>query len=217
MTPQRALLFAIFAAVGVGFAGGPIARIGFVVIAAFVVLVAVWWLIDRRFEAQRWWRRAVNPIVLESPFTEPWRVVSGGPEPRHNHHHGASDQYFAYDFLPLEGGGERQVLAPCDGTVAWSGKRKEDEWLSIQTRRGYVILAHLTKGSLSLRVADTVRAGMAVAKCTTLHVHAQNRTQLGDGVADAIPIAFMDERGIAQVLEYGDVLEPTLTQLPAQH
>src|SRR5579863_10459335 len=178
MTPQRALLFAIFAAVGVGFAGGQIARIGFVAIACFVVAVAVWWLIDRRYEAQRWWRRAVNPIVLESPFSEPWRVVAGGPDPRHNHHHGTSDQYFAYDFLPVAGAeGDRQVLAPCDGTVAWSAERRDDAWLSIETRRGYVILAHLAKGSIAVRVADTVRAGMPLAQCTSLHVHAQDRAQ----------------------------------------
>lgn len=214
MTPQRALLLAIFAAVGVGFAGGQIARIGFIAIAAFVVLVAVWWLLDRRFEAQRWWRRAVDPIVLESPFAQPWRVVAGGPDPRHNHHQGSSDQYFAYDFLPVEGEGERQVLAPCDGTIAWSGTRRDDEWLSIETRRGYVILAHLTKGSIAVRIAETVRAGLPVARCRSLHVHAQNRAQLAEGVAKGIPVAFMDERGIAQVLEYGDVLEPM--QLPAE-
>jgi len=216
MKPQRALLLAIFAAVGVGFAGGQIARVGFVAIAGFVVLVALWWFVDRRFEAQRWWRRAVDPIVLESPFAEPWRVVSGGSDPRHNHHQGESDQYFAYDFLPADGGGERKALAPCDGTIAWTQERRDDAWLSIETRRGYVILAQLTKGSIAVRVADNVRAGMELARCASLHVHAQDRAQMAEGIAQGIPIAFMDERGIAQVLEYGDVLAPATTGLPAQ-
>lgn len=220
MTPQRALLFAIFAAVGVGFAGGQIARIGFLAIAAFVVLIAGWWLVDRRFEAQRWWRRAVNPIVLESPFAHPWRVMAGGPDPRHNHHHGASDQYFAYDFLPLKGDidtAERDVLAPCDGTIAWSEERGDDAWLSIETRRGFVIMAQLAKGSITVRVADSVTVRTPLAKCSSLHIHAQDRPHLAEGIARGIPIAFFDEHGIAQVLEYGDVLQPAAAASPAQN
>lgn len=218
MKPQRALLVAIFAAVGVGFAGGQIARAGFVAIACFVVLIAVWWVVDRRFEAKRWWRRAVDPIVLESPFMQPWRVAAGGPDPRHNHHQGESDQYFAYDFLPLAGAaGERHVLAPCDGTIAWTQERHDDAWLSIETLRGFVILAQLAKGSLAVRVADTVRAGMVLAQCASLHIHAQDRAQMAEGIAQGLPIAFMDENGIAQVLEYGDVLPPATKELPAQH
>jgi hypothetical protein len=218
VTPQRALLFAIFAAVGAGFAGGQIARVGFVAIAAFVVFVAGWWLVDRRFEAQRWWRRAVNPILLESPFTQPWRVVAGGPDPRHNHHQGASDQYFAYDFLAVEAGtSESEVLAPCDGTIAWSEERRDDAWLSIETPRGFVIMAHLAKGSIAVRVADRVTVRTPLAKCASLHIHAQDRPHLAEGIAQAIPIAFFDEHGVAQVLEYGDVLQPATVASPAQN
>lgn len=178
----------------------------------------MWWLVDRRFDAQRWWRRAVNPIVLESPFTQPWRVVAGGPDPRHNHHQGASDQYFAYDFIAVEDGTlEHDVLAPCDGTIAWSEERRDDAWLSIETRRGFVIMAHLAKGSISVRVADSVMARMPLAKCASLHIHAQDRPHMAEGVAQGIPIAFFDEHGIAQVLEYGDVLQPAAVALPAQN
>src|SRR5579863_5502115 len=181
MKPRRALLAAVFAAVGVGFAGGQIARIGYVAIACFVLLVALWWLIDRRFETQRWWRGAVNPIVLESPFTAPWRVVAGGPDPKHNHHHSISDQYFAYDFLPVDGGEEdRDVLAPCEGTVAWTQERRDDAWLSTETKRGFVILARLKKGSIALRVADSVVAGAPLARCASLHIHAQDRPHVAE-------------------------------------
>lgn len=217
MTPRRALLYAIFAAVGVGFAGGQIARVGSVAIAGFVTLIAVWWFFDRRFEARRWWRRAVNPIVLESPFTEPWRVVAGGPDPRHNHHQGSRDQYFAYDFLPLQGGTvEREVLAPCDGTIAWTQERRDDAWLSIETRRGFIIMAQLAKGSIAARVADGIVARMPLAKAVSLHIHAQDRPHMAEGIAEAYPIAFFDERGVAQVLEFGDVLPPAMVGSPAQ-
>jgi hypothetical protein len=215
MKPQRALLVAIFAAVGVGFAGGQIARTGFVVIAGFVGLVALWWLVDRRFGARRWWDRAVNPIVLESPFVQPWRVIAGGPDPRRNHHQVNGDQYFAYDFLPQDDGeNDGEVLAPCAGTIAWTEERRRDAWLSIEMPRGFVILAHLEKGSIALRIADSVRAGMPLARCKSLHIHAQDRPQLAEGIAQGIPIAFVDPRGVAQVLEYGDVLEPVKLQSP---
>ncbi len=217
MTPRRALFFAIFAAVGVGFAGGQIAQLGYVAIAALVVLIAVWWFVDRRFEAQRWWRRAANPIVLESPFTEPWRVVAGGPDPRHNHHQGSSDQYFAYDFLPVGSGTvEREVLAPCDGTIAWTQERRDDAWLSIETRRGFIIMAHLAKGSIAARAADGVVARMPLAKAVALHIHAQDRPHMAEGIAQGYPIAFFDDRGVAQVLEYGDLLTPAMVASPAQ-
>src|SRR5215472_9692898 len=72
---NRTVFISIFVAVGVGFAGGSIASIGYAVIAAIQVAVALWALADRKFDAQRWWSRAVNPIVLESPFVDAWHVA----------------------------------------------------------------------------------------------------------------------------------------------
>ncbi|HZY99917.1 MAG TPA: peptidoglycan DD-metalloendopeptidase family protein, partial [Candidatus Baltobacteraceae bacterium] len=196
---NRTVFIGIFAAVGVGFAGGSIATMGFALIAAIDVVVTLWSLIDRRFDARRWWNRAADPIVLESPFADAWYVAAGGPEPRHNHHQVASDQYFAYDFLPEEGEAwDREILAPCDGTVAWTedrhddappGERRRDRrnpagnYVSIETKRGFVLLGHLKRGSIAVRVADTVRAGMPIARCgnsgntsqSHLHLHAQDR------------------------------------------
>lgn len=237
---NRAVFFGIFAAVGVGFAGGAIATVGYAAVAAFDVVIALWSLVDRRFDARRWWERAVNPIVLESPFADSWFVAAGGPEPKHNHHQVVSDQYFAYDFLPECGEAwDREILAPCDGRVAWTEDRHDDgppnerrrdrhnpagNYVSIETKRGFVILAHLKKGSIAVRIADSVRAGMPIALCgnsgntaqSHLHLHAQDRPQIATDVAQGIPIAFLDERGIAQVLEFGDVLQPAASSSPAQ-
>jgi len=237
---NRTVFISIFVAVGVGFAGGSIASIGYAVIAAIEVAVALWALADRKFDAQRWWSRAVNPIVLESPFVDAWHVAAGGPEPRHNHHQVVSDQYFAYDFLPEDGEAwDREILAPCDGTVAWTEDRHDDaapkswhrdrrnpagNYVSIETKRGFILLGHLKRGSILVRIADTVRAGTPIARCgnsgnTTeshLHLHAQDRPQVAIDIAQGIPIAFLDENGIAQVLEYGDVLKPATEPLPTQ-
>jgi hypothetical protein len=211
---NRAFLALIFVAVGVGFAGGAVRTIGYIACAAAALLVAASLLFERRFAAAGWWRRAVDPIVLSSPFEERWRVDAGGPDPRHNHHHGSSDQEFAYDFAPVEAGDtERVIVAPCDGFVAWSeDRRRRGNYVSIETDRGYVIVGHLAEGSIAVRVADEIRAGTPIGRWSAgeryVHVHAQDRPQMAEEIARGIPIAFLDRKGIAQVLEFGDVLEP---------
>lgn len=213
---NRAFLGLIFIAVGVGFAGGTIRTIGYIACAVAAVLVAASLLFEQRFAAAGWWRRAVDPIVLSSPFTEPWRVAAGGPDPRHNHHHGCSDQEFAYDFVPAASGdAEKTVFAPCDGSVAWTeDRRRSGGYVSIETNRGYVFVLHLRTNSLCVRVADTVRAGTPIGRWRpgdrNIHVHAQDRPQMAEEIARGIPIAFWNREGVAQILEYGDVLEASL-------
>jgi len=172
-----------------------------------------------------------DPIVLHPPFRDRWFVSSGGPDPRFNHHAFVTDQRFAYDFL-REGGDEwdQPILAPCDGMVAHVESRRADaspaqarrdrerpfgNYISIQTPRGYVLLAHLKAGSVSVRVGDSVRAGDEIARCgnsgTTrgahLHVHAQNQPSQSIDVAEGIPIAFVRREGAQpELLEHGDAL-----------
>jgi Peptidase family M23 len=181
---------------------------------------------------RRWLDRASqSPIVLQPPFEDRWYVAAGGPDPRHNHHVAVSDQYFAYDFL-RDGGDEwdQPILAPCDGMVVHVETRQDDappekrrrdsknpagNYVSIETQRGYVILAHLKKGSIEVRVGDRVRAGMRIARCgnsgnTTrahLHLHAQDQPSINVDAANAIPVAFTDRlRSEPLLLEYDDHL-----------
>jgi hypothetical protein len=195
------------------------ASIGFVAFALF----------DQRFAAKRWLDAArVNPLVLHSPFAGRWFVAAGGPT--HNHHTRVSDQYFAYDFLPKEGEAwDQPILAPCDGMVVHVETRQEDappnerrrntkrpfgNYVSIETPRGYVILAHLKQGSIVVRVGDTIRAGTEIGRCgnsgnTTrahLHLHAQDQPSQSIGVAAGIPVAFVRDNGEATILRYGDVI-----------
>jgi murein DD-endopeptidase MepM/ murein hydrolase activator NlpD len=89
-------------------------------------------------------------------------------------------------------------------------------YLSIETPRGYVILASLKAGSIAVRVGDSVRAGTEIARSgnsgTTfgahLHVHAQNQPSAAVDSAQGVPIAFVT-RGSAEpmLLEFGDRLE----------
>ncbi|MBV8582884.1 MAG: peptidoglycan DD-metalloendopeptidase family protein [Candidatus Eremiobacteraeota bacterium] len=211
--PRKAALVLIFAAVGVWFLGGSLAKLGYVAIAACAIALVAAALIDRRFDAGRWWARAVDPIVLSSPFHGPWRVVSGGADPRHNRYSRSSDRLFAYEFVPNSEAAEwREVLAPCDGVIAWSGQYRNDgHYVSIETAGGFVIVANLD-ATIAVRIAEDVRAGRPIGRWRAgtpgagVTVHAQDRPHIAGDVAQGVPVAFWDRAGIAQVLEYGDVL-----------
>jgi hypothetical protein len=213
----RALWAIIAACVGIGFFGGVVTTTGYLIGGAVALAIGLAATFDRRFDAKRWFARAVDPIVLRRPFRETWKVAAGGADPAHNHHQSVSDQVFAYDFLCEDGPSwDREILAPCDGTIAWTVDTMEDappdearrdaknpagNYVSIETPRGYVILAHLRKGSIAILPGNTRGAH--------LHVHAQNRAQMAVDVAEGLPIAFLDGAGQAMILEYGDLLGPS--------
>lgn len=204
---------------------------GFWISLVALVALVLWYRFNTQAASKRWLAHAGDhPLVLEPPFADRWRVESGGPDPRHNHHLGRGDQYFAYDFM-REGGEswDQPILAPCDGLIVHVEDRQPDgppgeaqrnrarpfgNYISIETPRGYVILAHLRQGSVSVRAGENVRVGDEIGRCgnsgTTrnahLHVHAQNQPSYVDS-AQAIPIAFLD-RIVAEpmLLEYGDRL-----------
>lgn len=202
-----------------------------VLLVAFLAVV-VYERFGYAHRAREWLRRArENPIVLHPPFEDRWYVAAGGPDPRHNHHIGVSDQVFAYDFL--RDGGEswdRPIVAPCNGMIVHTENRQADapvgegrrdhqrpfgNYVSIETPLGYVILAHLQAGSVTVRVGDSVRVGDPIGRCGNsgntrgphLHIHAQDQPSQSIGVARGIPIAFVNRlAGEPMLLEFGDRL-----------
>jgi hypothetical protein len=229
------LTILLLAAAAFGFAAVWAPQIGipgFIATCALIVAILLWQRFDSGGASKRWLARASNhPIVLRPPFEERWRVVAGGPDPRHNPYQHLSDQVFAYDFERVGGPSwDAMVLAPCDGMVVHVENRSNDappddaqrdskkpfgNYVSIQTERGYVILAHLRQGSVSVRVGERVQIGVPIGRCgnsgTTrrahLQVHGQNQPSAAIATADGVPIAFLD-RDAAQpmLLEYGDSL-----------
>lgn len=228
---QRALWATIFIAVVGGFAnviyaGAAVAGYGLAALCALAIASWAWY--DRRRDAARWLARASDAIVLRAPFRGRWRVVAGGPDPKHNHHQRVSDQYFAYDFVNDEGASwDCELLAPCRGLIAHVEDRHDDaapdasqrdrkypfgNYVSIETPRGYVILAHLKRGSILVRNGEAVSAGHEVARCGNsgntrgahLHIHAQDKAFCNVDVARGIPLAFVSEGGEPLLLEYGD-------------
>jgi len=210
----------------------PVGVPGFWIFIAAIVALLLWNRFNSAAAAKRWMARASDrPIVLQPPFRDRWRVAAGGPNPAHNHHQAVSDQYFAYDFLREEGDSwDQPILAPCDGMIVHVENREPDappderrrnrvrpfgNYVSIQSPRGYVILAHLRAGSVSVRVGDSVRAGDEIGRCGNsgntrgahLHVHAQSQPSQAVDSAQGVPIAFLDRNGNEpMLLEFGDRL-----------
>lgn len=225
----RALL--IVAAFAFVFMAGWFPVIGWTGFALCIAAFFALFITDRAGANKRWLNRAADPIILAPPFEDAWRVVSGGPDPKHNHHVSDSDQYFAYDFARVDGDSwDQPILAPCDGMIVHVEDRQDDappgerhhdsqhpfgNYVSIQTPRGYVILAHLKRGSVAVRVGDGVRAGTPIARCGNsgssgaahLHVHAQDQPSQSIDTARGIPVAFTDRlRSEPLLLEFGDRL-----------
>ncbi len=230
---SRAILVLIIAAFGFWWIWSPrTGEIGFALSCAALAGVLVYERFNHRAAVKRWLARASqNPIVLQPPFVDRWHVAAGGPDPRHNHHVAVSDQYFAYDFLRQDGDAwDQPILAPCDGMIVHVENRQDDappeqrrrdhkrpfgNYASIETPRGYIILAHLKKGSIDVRVGDVVRAGTTIARCGNsgdtrgahLHLHAQDQPSQNVDIANGIPVAFTDRlRSEPRLLEYGDGL-----------
>ena len=230
---QRALWVIVFLAVILGFSqplGPQLPTIGFYTCAALALVLALWSRLDRRSVAQSWLARASEkPIALTPPFAGRWRVAAGGPDPRYNHHQIVSDQYFAYDFVCDDGDSwDQPIVAPCDGLIAYIEDRHDDaapnesqrdsvhpagNYISIETRGGYVILAHLKRGTMEVKSGAPVRAGDPLARCGNsgntrgahLHVHAQATPYIDLNVAKGVPIAFKASGASeALLLEYGD-------------
>lgn len=230
---SRAIFVLAFAACGFLAIFSPRTGVpGMIVVAVAFLGVELWQRFDYRRAAQRWLSAAsLRPILLRPPFDGRWRVASGGPDPRHNHHGHRPDQFFGYDFT-REGGEsfDQPILAPVAGMVAHVENRQPDapagtpshnakrplgNYVSIQASRGYVILAHLKQGSINVRVGDTVTIGHEIARCGNsgktngehLHVHAQDQPSENPDAAQAIPVAFLrNENAEPLLLEFGDVL-----------
>jgi murein DD-endopeptidase MepM/ murein hydrolase activator NlpD len=199
-------------------------------LAAVAWLLAAWLVLAGLADRRRWLAAMRDPLVLGAPFTGRWRVVAGGPWARDNHHLVASDQLYAYDFVRTDDASlGTPILAPASGVVV--GMRDEmpdrqprirvyDEterpfgnYVAIDAGRGIVMLCHLQRGSVRVRIGDTVRSGEEVGRCgnsgrTTrphLHLHAQDRPEEAPFVARGVPIAFRD-RECVRVLNAGQRL-----------
>lgn len=178
----------------------------------------------------------VTKTPLRLPFTGDWLVLWGGRTVALNRHASSPDQRFAYDFLIARDGVSHSgaghantdyyafgqpVLAPAAGTVVDAvdgiadnepGSLNATDALGnhviIDHGNGeFSFLAHLEKGSVTVRAGDHVDAGTVLGKCGNsgnstephLHYHLQSTQTflLGAGMpaqfqhyaADGTPVA----------------------------
>ena len=95
--------------------------------------------------------------------------------------------------------------------------------LQLEDRRGFVVLAHLQRGSIRVGQGDAVRPGQTLAACgnsgnsTEPHLHVQAMDQADPMSAAGVPIGFarfLEHRGRAtRLVEYGlpaegSIIEP---------
>lgn len=134
---------------------------------------------------------ALHPLRLSPPFRGRWKAVQCGPNPGLNHHLAMRDQWFAVDFVRLDGPSRgSEILAPVDGVVAYvedghadKGSRRwvqadrvhpAGNYVSIAVKAAegagneppsWVILAHLERGSIGVEPGQRVWAGQRIGQC----------------------------------------------------
>jgi hypothetical protein len=176
-------------------------------------------------------RPAANPVPIASPLADEWLVGQGGHAELVNYHHVTSTQRDALDILQARDGRTHQpgnteltsyyvygkpVLAPADGTVTFVQDGRPDQRIGstdshfqsgnnivIDIGSGrYLMMAHLSPGSIHVKVGDRVSLGQPIAKVgnsgntTEPHLHIQART-IGTGIGD---VATMDAPAIIRTL-----------------
>jgi Peptidase family M23 len=209
------------------------AAAGLAVEAGSVVFMIRGWQQSARLHAA-WLERLCSetPVVLQTPFEGRWKALGSGPWAARNHHLAASDQWFATDWVRVDGQSRgSRVLAPVDGLVAHVENRQPDKparrWvqrdvanpagnyvsLRVNGREDvFVILAHLEQGSIGVWPGQVVRAGDPLGRCGNsgntasphLHVHAQPTVQVSPGATWGIPVLFA---GRTQWIRSGEQLE----------
>ena len=228
-------MFGLLVFIGVAGAFGvqrAVVLVGAILVAASLIVLANGWRESQRFQAA-WLKRfqSAEPVILSAPFEGSWKALGTGPSVARNHHLAAQDQWFATDFVRVNGESRgSRILAPVDGVVAYLEDGHRDKparrWiqkdlaspagnhvsLRIDGREDdFVILAHLEQGSITVHVGERVRAGDLIARCgnsgnTTvphLHIHAQPAERFVPGSVWGVPVLFATR---AQWLSPGEIV-----------
>jgi len=175
---------------------------------------------------------AAPSLTIRVPTDQPMRVAWGGDGARENYHAFTSDQRWAYDLVIVPYFNSSQiltdygcygvpVLAPIDGEIVqYANTEPEAEPGTLQTNisspygnhvviepnsGGYLILAHLKTGSVTVRPGDSVQEGDVIGACGNsgntsephIHVHYQREhpKDVPMNFAQGLPLYFRDHSG----------------------
>jgi hypothetical protein len=176
--------------------------------------------------------RARPSVAVRLPADVPLRVAWGGDTLAANYHAAYPDQRWAYDLTvepSFTGGGRLEdygcwgvaVLAPAAGRVVKAHDGEPDETpgklsdnydapagnhVVIELQTGtYLEVAHLQRGSVSVKEGDGVEEGQALGRCGNsgntsephIHVHHQRQhPDFGEGIlVEGLPLYFRDHGG----------------------
>jgi Peptidase family M23 len=177
------------------------------------------------------YRPAVNSVPIASPLADEWLVGQGGHSELVNYHYVTSTQRDALDILQVQGGRThrpgstdltsyyiygKQIVAPAAGTVTFVQDGRPDQAIGSTDRHyqsgnnivvdigggHFLMMAHLSPGSIRIKVGDHVNLGQPIAKVgnsgntTEPHLHIQAQT-IGTGIGD---VATMDAPAVLGTL-----------------
>ncbi len=211
------------------------------------VLFAIGWvfLLLELYQISRPPDRA-EAVLIDAPFRGEWEVFHGGRSPLINHHYGISAQQNALDIdralhgpPPEKAAGKLEsyaafgehLYAPADGMIVEAvndlpdnpiGKTDEVHLLgnhiTIEIGKDrYALMAHLMRGSVTVKNGDRVKKGQQVARCGNsgntsephLHFQIQDRAKFDFDNTRTFPILFRDvtriRNGLAKRLIEADV------------
>jgi hypothetical protein len=189
-----------------------------------------------------------DKTVFTLPVTGKWTVYQGGRTVFDNYHAATKDQRFAYDLLVIKdesmfaGKGEDlsdyysfglPVLSPANGKVTAAIDEYDDNQplspskdapaygnaIVIDHGKGeFSMLAHLKRGSIKVKVGDTVTAGQRIAECGNsgnsplphLHYHLQTTGEWFKG--EGLPIQFHDYSSNGKPVAVGEPLRGEVLQ-----
>jgi hypothetical protein len=161
---------------------------------------SVWYVERTNRSAMRtraaWLRRLreVGEITVAAPFRGRWKAQGCGPDAAKNHHLVAPDQWFAVDWVRVDGESMgSEILSPVDGTVAYAEDGHVDiaasRWRRISNRDApagnyiaieiaadelragrevpsvYILLCHLKQGSVRVSAGQRVQIGDVIGQC----------------------------------------------------
>jgi hypothetical protein len=159
------------------------------------------------------YRPAAEPVTIGSPLPTDWYVGQGGHAELVNYHHVTSTQRDALDILrTVDGHTHRSddaaalssyyifgtpVVVPADGVVTFVVDGHPDQRIGTVDNRHqagnhvvidigggrYIMMGHLHRGSIRVKVGDRVQAGQEIAEVGNsgntdqphLHIQAQNQ------------------------------------------
>jgi hypothetical protein len=178
------------------------------------------------------WVMALSPptdsVELDFPLGSEVSVVHAGPSPLLNHHWLVKKQRHAMDVvIPGEGWGLGTTMrAPARGTVVTVADGREDDGSAGDEPAGnhvvidmggerFVMVAHLQKDSVTVKVGDTVARGQAIAKLGNsgnssmphLHIQVQSKPTWKEDGNVTFPITFRNATP-SQHIRRGHVLRP---------